>query len=433
MSTELTPAALEAVRSLVRLVMQRERRTGQGQPSGLDPLPADIQRQLAAVPRGALLASIRRHRLEGLLHADPVTALLLPDLAPTIQALARREVMAALALASLTREIAVRFEQAGIPMLVIKGIPLALQTTGSLTSRGRGDLDLLVDPRHLQDAVSLLETAGFSRSRGQFPRDLNSVWGRYSRWAGYELSLSRPGAGGRQWIDLHWALSNVRGPLPSVQQAWRCRQQLDLNGQAVMTLSPIHAFQHACAHAAKDRWMCLRHLIDIDRLARLNNARDLKSVRHQPTVRWSCAVTNAVTGGVPEGVTRMGRSSSRGRGHDSTTARLMIKAARAQVLPWRSQGPGPWTPRRWATTVWDQMTSSRDPRDWLRIMLYFTVLPAALTDPDTGEDHGLFGFMQARIHRFQQRMNERSSSQDAANTLARTDASRPEVEQAEVS
>jgi hypothetical protein len=34
--------------------------------------------------------------------------------------------------------------------------------------------------------VALLEAHGFSRPYGKFPLNLDSFWGRYSRWAGYE-------------------------------------------------------------------------------------------------------------------------------------------------------------------------------------------------------------------------------------------------------
>jgi hypothetical protein len=397
----LTPAALEATKALVRLVLQRERE------GNLD-APAGLSQQLDAVPKEALLASIRRHRLECLLHGDPFVARLIPQLASTLQALARQEAMAAMALASLTREMAALFEQAAMPMLVIKGIPLALQTTGSLTSRGRGDLDLLVDSKRLLEAVALLESAGFSRCLGQFPRQLDSVWGRYSRWAGYEFSLARQGPAGLQWIDLHWALSNVRAPLPSFELAWHCGEQLDLNGQPVRTLSRLHAFRHACAHAAKDEWMCLRNLIDIDRLADQLKGCDLRQLRHQPTVRWSGAVTHAVTANEALHHFNRGRPSA-------GSARAMVRAAHVQARPWRSQGPGPWTPRRWASAVGRRLLLSRAPGDWLRTLLFYTLLPAAFSDPETGEDRGLAGFLQARIARLRQRLNERQGTSNQAS------------------
>ena len=420
MNTVLTPAALEATKALVRLLLQREREGNQKAPVGGDQLPAGLRQQLDAVPKEALLASIRRHRLECLLHGDPLVARLLPELQAALQVLARRETMAALALTGLTREMASLFEQAAMPMLVIKGIPLALQTTGSLTARGRGDLDLLVDPRQLPAAVALLESAGFSRCPGQFPRQLGSVWGRYSRWAGYEFSLVRQSPAGLQWIDLHWALSNVRAPLPGFALAWQCGEQLDLNGQLVRTLSRLHAFRHACAHAAKDEWMCLRNLIDIHRLADQLKGCDLGRLRHQPTVRWSGAVTHAVTANVALHHLNRGRPSA-------GSARAMMRAAHAQARPWRSQGPGPWTPQSWASTVGRLLLLSRAPRDWLRTLLFFTLLPAAFSDPDTGEDRGLAGFLQARIVRLRQRLDERQSSNQAANASLPAADSKPKA------
>lgn len=414
MDTVLTPAALEATKALVQLVLQRQR------DGNLD-VPVGLRQQLDAVPKEALLASIRRHRLECLLNGDPLVASLLPELQTALQVLARKDAMAALALASLTREMAALFERAGISMLVIKGIPLALQTTGSLIARGRGDLDLLVDPKRLPAVVALLESAGFSRCPGEFPSQLSSVWGRYSRWAGYEFSLTRQGPAGLQWIDLHWALSNVRAPLPSFALAWQFGEQLELNGQPVRTLSRLHAFQHACAHAAKDQWMCLRNLIDIDRLADQLKGCDLKRLRHQPTVRWSGAVTHAVT------ANEALRHLNRGR-PSAGSARAMVLAAHAQARPWRSQGPGPWTPRRWAASVGLLLLLSRAPRDWLRTLLFFTLLPGAFSDPETGEDRGFAGFLQARIIRLRQRLNERRPSNQAANaSLPEADSKPKEV------
>jgi len=417
--TTLTPAALEAIKGLVRLALQREREGNQHDPVGGGPIPAELRRELDAVPTEELLVAIRRHRLECLMHGDPIVARLLPELAPRLQALARQEAMAALALASLTREMASLFEQARIPMLVIKGIPLALQTTGRLTSRGRGDLDLLVSPQRLPEAVALLESAGFTRCPGQFPLQLNSVWGHYSRWAGYQFSLVRRVPLSIQWIDLHWALSHVRGPLPSFGEAWQCREQIDLNGQCVTTLGRIHAFHHTCAHAAKDQWMCLRNLIDIDRLAHQLQDCDLSKLHNQPSVRWSCAVSHAATGS----------EALRPRKPRGSTgfSKAIMRANHTQFMPWRSQGPGPWTPQRWASTVWWQLLLSRHYGDWLRLLLYFSMLPAAFSDKETGDDRGLAGFLQSRITRLWQRLNERRTSNRAANASGQGEDSRQQA------
>ena len=402
MDTVLTPAALEATKALVRLVLQREREGNLDVAVGGNQLPAGLRQQLDAVPKGGLLAAIRRHRLAGLLHGDPLVARLVPDLAPTLQALARQDAMAAMALASLTREMANLFEQAAMPMLVIKGIPLALQTTGSLTARGRGDLDLLVDPQRLPEAVALLEGSAFRRLPGYLPRNLDSFWARYGRWAGYELSMVREAKGAPQWIDLHWSLSNVRGPLPSFQQAWRCRELLEFNGQSVATLSRAHAFRHACAHAAKDQWMCLRNLIDIERLGRQLGASALISMGREATVRWSSAVTHRDV--EADNLCLLFKADRRG------TLKALQRASQAQRWPWRCEGMGPWTPGRWLSTVWRQLALSRSTQDGLRTLCYYIVLPAAFVDPLSGEDRGFRGFVSARAGRLRDRLGERKSS-----------------------
>ena len=72
-----------------------------------------------------------------------------------LKEIARNEALAALALTGLTHEISALFEMNGIPMMVLKGIPLSLQTTQTVTARGRGDLDLWVRPRDLDAAINL--------------------------------------------------------------------------------------------------------------------------------------------------------------------------------------------------------------------------------------------------------------------------------------
>lgn len=69
-----------------------------------------------------------------------------------------------------------------------------MQNTGHQGwSQGGGDLDRLVAPGDAPAAVAVLHQLGFSSPPGMFSRQLRSVWGRYARWAGHELSLHRPG------------------------------------------------------------------------------------------------------------------------------------------------------------------------------------------------------------------------------------------------
>lgn len=370
----LTPAALEATKSLVRLMLQREREGNRDAPACSDQVPAPL-----ATPTGW-----RSKSGAAGLHPAPSVGVFAAWRSTCGQAVARAGA-----------------RDPGV---------------GAAKNHGRHG-PRQPEPNRLPEAVALLEAAGFSRPPGLFPRQLNSVWGRCSRWTGYELDLVRrePNV---QWIDLHWALSHVRAPLPSFALAWHCGEQLDLNGQSVTTLSRTHAFQHACAHAAKDQWMCLRNLVDIDRLADQLKGKDLSTLSHQRMVCWSCTVTHATTKN--EALRPLMRRSTSG----STTA--LARATQAQVMPWRrSQGPGPWTPRRWASMVWRLLVLSRDARDWLRTLLFFALLPAAFSDPETGEDRGLAGFLVARITWLRQRLHEQRSIHRAATASGQGEHSRP--------
>jgi hypothetical protein len=75
--------------------------------------------------------------------------------------------------------------------------------------------------------------------------------------------------------------------------------------------------------------------------------------------------------------------------------------------------------------MWRLLVLSHDPRDWLRTLLFYTLLPAAFSDAETGEDHGLAGFLQARITRLRQRLDERQSSNQAANASLPAADSKP--------
>lgn len=365
--------SLRALYQLVNVLLARER----GTRSAIeDALVSDWRR----IPLEEWLLTIRRQKLVRLLHQDPLVADLLPALATALLPLVRQEFRDALLLAELTLEIADAFDRAAIPALVIKGIPLAFQTTGAVTGRGSStDLDLWVAPRCLGPAIRLLERHGFAQKRGEFPHRQDSLWWRYSRWVGYELTLQRD----PQEIDLHWALGHVRAPLPGFEQAWRERELLPLRGRTLATLSRRHAFVHACAHAAKDQWSVLRHLVDLDRLA--SAGPEVVSPQARGTVALSCAVAHALTAN-PALVALMQPAPI------AALERARHRAHAAQLRmdpPWkRAEGAG-WSARAWSTNVRHLLGLSSSPLDWLRLLCFFLLQPGRFNDPETGGDRGL--------------------------------------------
>jgi hypothetical protein len=375
----INETTLMATKQLVRLVLLRERESADhGAPITVAP-PAELEASLGAVSSEELLAAIRRHRLEMVLHGDSLVSELLPDLADKLKALARAETMAALALASFTREMAALFQRAGIPMLVIKGVPLSLQTTGSLTARGRGDLDLLVDPQQVGAAIDLLQKKGFSSPYGPFGVGSKTWQGHYIRWVSIEISLQRDQRSQRQWVDLHWHPSHVRGIFPRFYRLWEHRELVSINGELVATLPQSSAFVHACCHAMVDRWMCLRNLADVERLSRsfCSNPMTPNIIRLRGILK-TCAVAAELTNSPQlEFIAR--------RINPFQAKKALKLANAAQQRGWKSLGEGEWTVCNRIRDSLHQLNLSHHPTHWISMATQQLVPQHALFNEYDGQ------------------------------------------------
>ena len=384
----LTPRALQALRRLVGVLLQEER----GEASLSEALVEDLREQCHQVPPGEWKAMVLRQRVVGLLQGHPLVARVVPFLPGALQQQAREERMAALLLARFTVDTVGIFERAGLPVLVIKGLPLALQTTGQISGRGRsGDLDLWVDPRHLADAIGHLELLGFQREWGEGPQNREGFRWRYCRWTGYEVTLRR------QWqtIDLHWALSYARAEVPDFAEAWHQRDRVDLHGHQIPTLSRRHAFLYACAHAHKDQWRSLRDLLDIDRLSRPLASSDLQTLGRYRSVQLSCAVTHALTGSDALTACALKPQSPR-----YGVACHHALQAQLRSCPVHLREPDePWTLGFSLRNGRRKLGLSAAPVDRMRLLLQVVFPPRFFNDPQTGQDRGLGNALLLQLRR----------------------------------
>ena len=392
----LSAQTLDRLRTILSWAIARESRlssqakAGFGSGIGPDapPKPAG-QAQANRIPsqipiEPELLKAIRRHRLE-ITMAPHLETLGWPEpIVRRLHRMARQQRLGALPLLATGIECCRQLQAAGIRCLLFKGPALALQSTGDSSARGTGDIDLLVDPAALPKAVAILEGIGFRRLPGEFPQDLSSLWGRYGRWAGYELSMRRGGL----WLDLHWALSNLRSPLPQFEAIWAERQILGVNSNVLVTLSQRHAFLHACVHACKDEWMTLRHLVDLERLARQLPAVDRPGLRRSKAVQLSCAVAHhAIASSSLLQFTKP----------EAHNCRQAIKIARwNQLRQPRARSTLAWQPQQWLAAFGHRLLLAQSIQDWLRTLAYMIVLPAEINDPITGKDRNVVNVLRAR-------------------------------------
>lgn len=218
------------------------------------PPPAghDVAQLLSAARRQGVVALLRQRLQE----ADDN-----PALTQAVAAAARDQAALSLYQTSQCRRILACLEQAGLPVLVLKGTALAQWAYASPHLRARGDIDLLLRSRADVDrAICALHDIGCRAEDTTLPGDL----------VAFELTcMHNPDASNALEIDLHWQLSST--PMFAFRLGWEELRAAaialpDLAPQA-RGLAPAHAYVHACMHRiqnlADGRANTLKWLLDL--------------------------------------------------------------------------------------------------------------------------------------------------------------------------
>ena len=229
------------------------------------------------------LPVVRRHRVEGLAYAALSAAGIEPP-PPVARVLARHAHGIArhnLILAAETARLQGLFDAAVIPVLVLKGIPLALLVYKSLGQKHSKDIDLLVPPERAMQAWDLLEAQGYRlrHPRGPLNAPRRRLVLRYAR----EIALADPGSGCE--VELRWRAA-TSPPLLAGVDAHSPYQTVTLpNGAGLRTLNDDDLFAYLCLHGADHGWSRLKWLADLNGfLAGRDNAEVLRLLRHAETI-----------------------------------------------------------------------------------------------------------------------------------------------------
>ncbi|MEO8393664.1 MAG: nucleotidyltransferase family protein, partial [Chloroflexota bacterium] len=162
------------------------------------------------------------------------------------------------------RRLLAIFEAAHIPTLVIKGAALALGAYGSLSLRQFEDIDLLVAPEQVHQALELAQAQGFvftlpaQRSLTDLPEDEYHFQLQHPRW---HISL-----------ELHWKVGwrefNAREfPLSFAELNAQART-LPLLDSSLRTPSLLHTLILLGIDSLKERGVPLGRLLDAALIAR---------------------------------------------------------------------------------------------------------------------------------------------------------------------
>lgn len=338
--------------------------------------------------RGEFAQAVGRHRID--LSLNPVIDELGVNSydAEIIKSRARRQQFSAMTLARETAEVVAILRRAQVRVLVMKGVALALQTTGSISSRGVGDIDIWVSPDDLERTITELEANGFSRRPGFAPQRFSSPAFRYSKWLLAEMPLSREYTA----VDLHWWPLHVRNLMPSFEVAWARRVTFDIAGTQVDTLSAPDALTHSCSHAQQDGWFWLRSLVDIDRLARTCPADS--TIGGAGAIAPSASVTLAVT---QSAYLRRLANRNAGRG------RLFVDEARDnQRLAVRPDATR-WRPSLTWSEMRPRLRQSRHPVNLARVTALSAIPPRIFLGVDGVSEVSVRKALLARVGRIGKR------------------------------
>lgn len=168
---------------------------------------------------------------------------------------------------SMMRRILDSLGSADIPVLLLKGFPLACLVYASPAHRPSGDIDFAVPPDRYGDAETCLLALGFQRIEAE-GEDSTPMIGLDTHAQGYR----HPGA--RVNVDLHYHIFS--GSLwPGADDGfWAAAEPLGaVSLDGALTLAPEHHLVHACLHGycRSVLQLSIRWMLDAHRLLTSGN------------------------------------------------------------------------------------------------------------------------------------------------------------------
>jgi hypothetical protein len=154
----------------------------------------------------------------------------------------------------LSRLISI-FHRFGIPIIPLKGTILAEQLYGNPGLRTVADIDIVVQPDKLSPASSLLLEIGYQQSASK------QTWDHPFHEAPYYKRGQLPFT-----IELHRELENPRLVTIPHDDIWRRAQELKIQGETVLVLSPEDNLLYLANNFSKPDNFILKSLCDITEL-----------------------------------------------------------------------------------------------------------------------------------------------------------------------
>jgi hypothetical protein len=168
------------------------------------------------------------------------------------------------------------FNQHGIPAIALKGTTLAEQLYGNPALRTLVDTDILVRPKELSRAGSLLMDMGYQKviSEHSWEHPFHDT---------YQRQLQFP-----SFVELHWNLDDQELVSVPQQAIWHRAQSIQIQGSTIRVLSSEDTLLFLSNHLSKEFVHMMKSLCDITELLKKYNG----------TLDWGYIMESAGSWGV---------------------------------------------------------------------------------------------------------------------------------------
>jgi len=207
-----------------------------------------------------LLRFARFHRIEGLVwnRLSPHRGKLPRDAAEDLQAAASEIAANNLRALQECRILLKGFEDAKIPLLFLKGLPLGALAYRNPAIKSSIDIDLLIDPQELLSSAIVLRVYGYRLVAPAESADdeLLIRWHRGWKESVWRNDLTR------SQIDLHTQTADNARLIPTIDVHSPSQQVEVHDGLSLPTFADEQLFAYLAVHGASSAWFRLKWLAD---------------------------------------------------------------------------------------------------------------------------------------------------------------------------
>lgn len=180
--------------------------------------------------------------------------------------------------------ILVRLEDAGIPVLALKGPALAEFVYGNIAYREFDDLDILVPEGKLDEAAGILCSLGYGATQA-VPRSRLASF----RKTQYEIPFRH--ARTAACVELHWKAAPYLFPCAlHMEDVWKRCQWKEFSGRKIRMLDTEDSLLFLCSHGGRHNWEKLEWICCVAEIIRENPHLNWERILGQSRATYSSRV-----------------------------------------------------------------------------------------------------------------------------------------------